>query len=212
MKKKLIFSLFFIFVITACNVDTYYFYGGNQMIPEYQNYFVTESGQLYGLDEQGAKRINPVDEEETPITISDFFIKGGDVYFTVQDIDNTDPENPVVNETYYKQKNGNAEIISSIPSKPGIVRVSLNNEEFTIENFDYQGKACSDVRNLVTESGLERFFMVDGSSHFPGIGLYINVSDGRYNERIMVRDKGLYFWPVDKPSMNIVIPGLGVLW
>ena len=87
----------------------------------------------------------------------------------------------------------------------------MNTEEFIIENFDYEGTSCSDVKNIVIESGVERFFMVDGFSHFPGIGLFFNVSDGRYNETKMVRDKALYFWPVDKPSINIVLDP-GELW
>ena len=180
-------------------------------IPEYQNYFFTNNGALFGLDESGATRINITDDEENPINIADFFIKKGDLYLIEITIDNTDPENPVETEIYHKQSGGEVTTVTSLPTRPTLSRSQLNTEEFTIENFDYEGKMCSDVRNLKIESGVERFFMVDGFLYLPDVGLFFNVSDGRYNETTMVRDKALYFWPVNKPSINVVLDP-GKLW
>lgn len=182
-------------------------------IPEYQNYFLMEGNKLlFGLDEQGPKPIEITDDEDNPILLTDFFIKKNDMYFTTEEIDNTDPENPVVNEIYFKQEKGAdvVESITTIPTLPKLSRSQLDNEEFSIKNFDYEGKMCSDVRN--ESIGNEaRFFLVNGFSHFPGIGMYINVEDGLYNDEHMVRDRALYFWPIDKTAVHVSLPP-GELW
>lgn len=179
-------------------------------IPVCKNYFLTESKKLYGLDEQGAKLITVIDADDEPVNLTDFFVKSGDLYFSVQEIDDTDPENPIVNDVYFKQSGETVSSISSLPTKPTLSRSQLDNSEFSIENFDYEGKMCSDTRNKTMGSSV-RVFLVNGYSHFPGIGLFINVADGLYNEQHMVREKGLYFWPIDRTAINKVLDS-GEMW
>jgi len=171
-------------------------------ITEFQNYFFTDSNQLSGIAADDVEIITVVDNEDNPIQLFDFFSKSGDLYFHIKDQDNSDPENPVTVDKYFCQSSGIISEITSLPDNPAISRSQFVNADYSIENFTYEGTLCSDVRNLLMESGIERFFMVDGYSLFEGAGFYFNVSDGRYNEETMVREPGLYFWPINRKGIS----------
>ncbi len=168
----------------------------------FPNYFYTDNGQLFGIDSKTPERIEPIDQDGDLVDISDFFLKveksENVLYFSVNEL--VDEKMTV---KFYKQLCGEISSVKTIPSAPVPARSKLKSENFTIEDFDYQGKACSDVKNRKTESGVERFFMVDGYVLIDG-GLVYNVSDGRYNDTIVVRKAGLYFWDAGKQTGQMV--------
>lgn len=233
MKKKLIFNflfvLFFTLLIVNCDDSKSNYNAPNdpsipdenisqikqeegmiKAIPVCQNYFLTESKKLYGLDEQGAKIITVVDLNDDPVDLNDFFIKSGDLYFTIEEVDSTDPENPIVNYVYNKQSGNTVSTIKSLLSRPTLSRSQLSNSEFSIETNQWETKDVSDIRNKNMESSV-RVFLVNGFSHFPDIGLFVNVADGLYNENVMVRENGLYFWPINRSAINKVLDS-GEIW
>jgi len=182
-------------------------------IPTFQNYFIDSNKNLFGLSENGLTKIELKKDDDTEIKPMDFFSKSGDLFLSVDESETIDGE-MIESIGYYKQSGGVVTSIQQLPTKPAISRSQLLNSEFSIENFDYQGKMCSDVKNLVesTPSGIERFFMVNGFAYFPEKGLFFNVADGRYNEIHRVREKGLYYWPSNRSAVDMVHAEDGEIW
>lgn len=171
-------------------------------IPKHQNYFLSKEKKLFGLSENGVIPIILEDDKNSgEIPLKDFFSKSGALYIHIQVITpsaNTE-EQPITTDLYFKQNaDGVISSIQDLPTRPTISRVQCDNGEFTIKNFTWNEKLCSDVVNVAVSSGIDRFFMCDGYAYFPGFGMYLNVSDGRYNDTHMVRDKGLYYWKVNQ--------------
>ena len=174
-------------------------------VKNFEHYFFTDNGQLFGVDDQFLKRIEPIDQDGDLLWVVGFNKskeKGEDVlYFTTIETDSTDTKAQVQVEKHYKQLCGEMteERTGTVYQTPA--RSKLSGVNFSIKDFDYQGTACSDVRNLPMKSGIERFFMVDGFFE-NDLGLFFNVSDGRYNETTMVRQPGLYFWDIKSKGIT----------
>lgn len=188
-------------------------------ISEYQNYFFTKDGKLHGLKPDGQteeiKVTETKDGEDVEIKLSDFFTKSGTLYFTVQESETTgegEDQKTTTTEIFFKQFEGVVHKVEVLPTKPAVSRVQEDNGEFTIKNFTWNGKICSDVQNVAASSGIERFYLVDSFSYFAGFGLFFYVADGRYNDQHMIRDKGLYYWPVNRQSLHRVGMSEGVIW
>jgi len=182
-------------------------------IPRCQNYYFTSSGQkkIYGFTEGNVTpSLDIIDQDGEPLMLTDFFAIGKDLYFTTQEVDNTDPEILATKTVFYKQdKNDAVNKVASLPTKPELQRSSLSNPEFSIKDFDYQGQMCSDVNNITSvKTGPERFLLVNGYSYFTGIGLYFNIKKGRPK----VRKPGLAFWPVESVGYNYVKLPEGEIW
>lgn len=188
-------------------------------IKTYDAYFMsTDIVKLYGLESDKITVIDVIDQDGDIITLKDFFTKSGVLYFATienesQMID--DVETTIQVEHFYSQKDGKITELDSLPEKPTTNRAHYTSKEFTISDFDYKGKACTDVKNLTCASGIERFFMVDNFIHFDGKGIYFNVPDGRYavvdGSRNYVRIEGLYFWGVGIKPVEYLV-GDGSLW
>lgn len=188
-------------------------------VKTYDAYFMsTEIVKLYGLESDKVTVIDVIDQDGDVIKMKDFFTKSGVLYFAtieneIQMID--DVETTIQVKHFYSQKDGKITELDSLPAKPTTSRAHYTSKEFTISDFDYKGKECTDVKNLTCNSGIERFFMVDAFHHFDGKGIYFNVSDGRYaivdGSRNYVRWEGLYFWGVGKKPVEYLV-GDGSLW
>lgn len=183
-------------------------------IANYDAYFLTKDSKLYGIDIQGVKKIDVIDQDGDEVKLNDFFISGGNLFFSVTEIDTVEIDGNNVSEgiTYfYKQSKGEITKVDKLPAKPVQSRSHYEHAEFTIKDTKYENKDYTDVKNLIVTSGIERFLMVDNFLHYDGQGIYFNVSDGRYNEVITVRDEGLYFWDVTKSAIEYMI-GEGIMW
>jgi hypothetical protein len=175
-------------------------------IKQYSAYFFAKTGKLYGLTESTIDTIDVIDQDGDDIFVIDFFTKSGNLYFQI--LEDSDGESSV---HFYQQKQDKIAEIDVLPEKPVKTRAHYNSKEFTITDFKFEDEKCSDVKNIVTESGVERFFNVDGFYHFEGYGIFFNVKDGRYNEEIVVRDNGLYFWGINDKGIDYLV-GDGSLW
>lgn len=187
-------------------------------IPKYQNYYYTSSGQkkLYGLSADGvSSAIDIIDQDGEPLNMTDFFVKLDNLYFTIKTIEKPDKKDPVEVVTYYKQDlDGTVLEQKTLPEKPTFSRVTLDNSEFTIKDNSFENKNCTDVlnKNRDFDSGVERFYEVNAFSYFPESGIYIYVSDGRYNEKIMVKNKGLYYWAICCKRLEKIKLPEGEIW
>jgi hypothetical protein len=192
-------------------------------IKTHDAYFFSNEKRLWGIEEKQIKNIEVIDQDGDVVTINDFFTKSGSIYFQVTEIETekTEIEDGKGNKEKvdvdkmivrcYCQKAGTITEISELPERPAANRSHLNTKEFSITDFDFEGKPCSDVKNLTRESGIERFFMVDGFYHYEGSGLFFAVSDGRYNEETVVREAGLYYWSTKNSGIEY-LERKGTFW
>ena len=192
-------------------------------------YYKPDSKKLYGIIGTVVKRIDLIDQDGDLIEINDFFMKGGDLYFSLLETETIEKEIEYEDEDgkiktkkenfyepvlyHYRQKNEKSELIENLPERPKQYRAHLKHDEFVIEDGKHEDKDYSDVRNLCIISGLERFEMVDNFLHIPGKGLFISVSAGR-GEELGIRPKGLYFWECTEKSIQhgYMVAGLGIMW
>ena len=182
-------------------------------ITTYDAYFLSNKN-LFGIDIQGVKQIEIIDEDGDDVSLLDFFTSFGTLYFSVLEDDSVEVDGETVTESvinFYSQKNDTVTKISALPEKPVLSRSKYEHAEFSISDMEYQGKDYTDVKNIAVVSGVERFLMVDNFVHYQGQGLYFNVSDGRYNDKVVVRKNGLYFWDVTKKAIEF-IKNEGVMW
>lgn len=190
--------------LNSCETNTM---GENNMqpIPAYQNYFFDDNKNVFGISEEGLTPVKFLDNSGQETEVNDFFSVNGKYYITVKSMQETeelDEEgSPVMEEisTYYEQSNNTIQEVQSIPARPVQGRKQLNNSEFTITDNEYKGTPVSDLRNLFMNSGIERFLLLNAYSYIQGVGLWIYVKEGREPVR---PSESLYFWPVDKPSMQ----------
>lgn len=177
-------------------------------ISNFDAYFLTsgDGKKLYGIDIQGVKKIDVIDQDGDEVTINDFFTSGGSLFFAVTEIEE---ETSATN--FYKQSAGTITKLDALPEKPKQGRISYDSPEFTIKETVYEGATYTDVKNIVVTSGIERMKMVNNFLHFMGQGLYFCVSDGRYNEVVRVREAGLYFWDTNKSGCEYLL-NEGVMW
>lgn len=175
----------------------------------------TENKKLYGIDLQGVKEIEIIDQDGDEVVLLDFFTKAGAIYFSVNEVDTVEVDGQTVTETinnFYKQDGETVTKISALPDRPVQSRISYEHAEFSIKEATWNGGTYTDVKNLTVTSGIERFAMVPNFYHFTGQGIFVHVSDGRYNEVVTVRDKGLYFWGTNDRAISYIIQGEGVMW
>jgi len=181
-------------------------------IAQHQNYYFTPAQKkIYGLTAEGVTdEIEIIDQDGEPVKLIDFWTKNGELYFSVEEIDDSNQEDMQTKICYYKQdKSGKVSQLATEPTRPELHRVILENGEFSIKNFDYHGTICSDVKNETQkDSGIERFLLVNGFSHFPGVGLFFNIAEGRPK----VRKTGLAFWPLKSQSYQYVKLPNGEIW
>lgn len=185
-------------------------------ISNFDAYFLTsgDGKKLYGIDIQGVKKIDVIDQDGDEVVINDFFTSGGSLYFAVGEVESIEVDGQAINETnenYYKQTSNTITKIDKLPEKPKQSRISFDSSEFTIKEIAYENNPYTDVKNIVVTSGIERMKMVNNFLHFSGQGLYFCVSDGRYNEVVRVREAGLYFWDVTKSGCEYLL-NEGVMW
>ena len=155
----------------------------------YDNYFLDESNNIFGIDNTGLTPILIVDENENELYLETFFKLDDDLYFEIL---TSTPEDNFID--YFKQSENTISIINILPTKPELLRPIWRNDDFGLSQTNVDGILCTDVRNFYMSSGIERFFMVNGTAYVSDHGLYFNVTDGRYNEEIIVRENALYFW------------------
>jgi len=199
-------------LISACGVNTINTMEENmKSLPTYQKYFFDSNKKLFGIDENGLQPVAVLDQDGDIMSLYDFFSVSGKLYLTVKSMQESLDEdgNPIMDEitTYYEQSNGAIQEVSSIPARPVQGRKQLNNSEFTITNNVYNGQDVSDLQNIFIGSGIERFILLNAYCYFQGVGLWIYVKEGRGD----IRPEGLYYWPVDKPSLSRV-KGKGEIW
>lgn len=170
-----------------------------EALKEFGIYFVTGNGNIFGISEDGVEYVYTKIIDSSNIT--EFFKKGEDIYFSVK------TKSEAEETINYKQSNGKLEEIHKLPKKPVHVRTQIDNSNFKIENFDYEGTLYSDVTNKIIESGIERFILVDEKCYIKDYGMIFNVSEGRGT----IREPGLYFWPSNKSCINKIL-NKGTLW
>ena len=194
-------------------------------IKTYDAYFYArEMKRLFGITEKAIEKIEVIDQDGDAVLINDFFKKGGVLYFSVNEIETVTEEvenlktgkkeKVTVDKSvtkFYQQKETTISEIDELPEKPSLSRAHYDSKEFTITDFEYEKKPCTDVKNISRIAGIERFFMVDGFFHYAGSGMFFNVSDGRYDKDIMVREKGLYYWSLARSGIEYLV-GEGALY
>jgi len=172
----------------------------------YNTFFYSENKKLYGFIKNTPVEIDIINQDGDLLILEDFFKKNDELYFKTKEIDYTDPENPIEEIKFFKQKNEDLIELEKLPNKPSISRVQLKDDIFSIQNFRYESILCSDVKNLKIKSGIERFYLVDGYSKLEN-GLLFNVSEGRPG----VKEPGLYFWSENKFSIDKIF-NKGILY
>ena len=195
-------------------------------IETFDAYFSAVDGnkkKLFGLAADKITVIEVMDQDGDVVAINDFFTKGGALFISVDEVETTtteatdsegnmiDVESQMITAHFYQQKNKNVIELESMPERPPLNRAHYDSKEFTITETKYDDKMHSDVKNVVASSGTERFFMVDGFYHFKGAGLFFNVAYGRYNDVLIVRRNGLYFWSGKNKDVEYLV-GDGTLY
>lgn len=215
--RTLIISTLISILFMGCNYESNTNRGGRFMLaslPIYPKYFVDTNKKLFGLSDQGIISIPILDTNGDTTTIDDFFSVDGIIYITrTTTVEVEDPNNPgtFITETlntFYKQEDGIMSEVPNIPAKPTQGRKQLLSSEFTMEDFDYLGTLCTDIRNLYMSSGIERNYLVNAYCYITGYGLYFYIKEGRDP---VIRPEGLYFWPLAKPAIQ-KMKDIGEVW
>jgi hypothetical protein len=172
-------------------------------LPEYDAYFfMPSSGGLYGIDGITLDLITPEDTEGQKITLLNFFTKFGKIYFRTYDPEDIETEILCTQDDY-----GIITVLIEGVSPKMIDRVEYDSSEFIITTAEYAGEPVSDVYDLVSESGVDRYKMIDSFHHFPGVALWFNSPDAREP----VRYPGLYRRELGKSGVS-KMKEPGIIW
>lgn len=166
-------------------------------IKQFSNYVVAPNA-VYGIDGISLEKIEPVDIDDTVLSFNDFFLLGGDVYFSVE---NTNAENNDVIH-YFKQSEADISDIgaSNFPVPLASEHIEFEGNDFKIETTPY------DIDDVPTPtSRVYQGLLVVGYLKIDGCVLIENGLWFSVAETIKTRYEGVYLWTIGGSSPNRIL-------
>jgi len=201
-------------------------------IKECDGYFFNEENKkLYGITGKDIEEIEIIDQDGDLIKLKDFHVKSKTMYFKADETEEIETKDENTGETitlnesvekYYTQKNGSISDIKNWTEKAEKSKKQIKVKDFTIKTTEYKKNdqaPAIQVSDIINENenvntGLERFGSIDGIMNIDNVGIWFSTPDGRKDleRNIVARWEGLYFWAVDKKSVELVVKGVGQLF
>ena len=175
----------------------------------FSNYVVAPNA-VYGIDGISLEKIEPVDIDDNVLSFNDFFLLGGDMYFSIENMENGDPipdTDPVQYEMievfhYFKQSGADISDIgaSNFPISPTSEHIEYEGNNFKIINFPYEIDNTPTITSRVSQGSLVvGYLKIDG--YMPvKTGFWFSVA-----ETIKTRYEGVYLWTIGGSSPNRVL-------
>ena len=163
----------------------------------FSNYVVAPNA-VYGIDRISLEKIEPVDVDNTVLSFNDFFLSGGDVYFSIENKDAEDTD--VIH--YFKQSKSDINDIgaSNFPVPAASEHIEIEGNDFKIETTPY------DIDGVPTPtSRVYQGLLVVGYLKIDGCVLVKNGFWFSVAETIKTRLEGVYLWTIGGSSPNRVL-------